>query len=87
MAFGNLFNLGGYFFLKYVIHRRNPDALDGQAPQVTPLIMLPVIQVLLFNKHCEVLVSCSDWVDWIDFKELHACDMLSKAVISTACQL
>ena len=39
------------------------------------------------NKHCEVLVSCSDWVDWIDFIELHACNMLSKAVISTACQL
>ena len=19
------------------------------------------------NKHCEILVSCSDWVDWIDF--------------------
>jgi len=39
------------------------------------------------NKHCEVLVSCSDWVDWINFIELHAFDMLSKAVISTACQL
>ena len=32
------------------------------------------------NKHCEVLVSCSDWVDWIDFIELNA-------VISPACQL
>ena len=21
----------------------------------------------IMNKHCEVLVSCSDWVDWIDF--------------------
>ena len=39
------------------------------------------------NKHCEVLVSCSDWEDWIDFIELHVSDMLSKAVISTACQL
>ena len=39
------------------------------------------------NKHCEVLVSCSDWVDFIDFIELHAFDMLSKYVISTACQL
>ena len=39
------------------------------------------------NKHCEVLVSCSDWVDKIDLIDLHACDMLSKAVISTACQL
>ena len=39
------------------------------------------------NKHCEVLVSCSDWVDLIDFIELHAFDMLSKAVISTAGQL
>ena len=36
------------------------------------------------NKHCEVLVSCSDWVDFI---ELHACNLLSKAVISTAYQL
>ena len=49
MAFGNMLNLGGYFFLKYVIHRRDPNALDGQAPQVTPLIMLPVKQVLLFK--------------------------------------
>ena len=40
--------------------------------------------IIIFNKHCEVLVSCSDWVDWIDFIELHACNMLSKAVISTA---
>ena len=40
-----------------------------------------------YNKHCEVLVSCSDWVDWIDFIELHACNMLSKTVKSTACQL
>ena len=39
------------------------------------------------NKHCEVLVSCSDWVDWIDYIELHACDMLSEASIGTACQL
>ena len=39
-----------------------------------------------FNKHCEVLVSCSDWVDWIDFIELHACNILSKAGISTACE-
>ena len=39
------------------------------------------------NKHCEVLVSCSDWVDWINFIELHVFDMLSKAVISTAWQL
>ena len=23
------------------------------------------------NKHCEVLVSCSNWVDWIDLIELH----------------
>ena len=35
------------------------------------------------NKHCEVLVSCSDWVDLI---KLHACNLLSKAFISTACQ-
>ena len=27
--------------------------------------------VFNLNKHCEVLVSCSDWVDWIDFIELH----------------
>ena len=33
-------------------------------------------KIVNLNKHCEVLVSCSDWVDWIDFKELHACDML-----------
>ena len=38
------------------------------------------------NKHCAVLVSCSDWMDLMDFIELHACDMLSKAVISSACQ-
>ena len=44
MAFGNMLNLGAYFFLKYVIHRRDPSSLDGQAPPVTPLIMLPVIQ-------------------------------------------
>lgn len=44
MAFGNMLNLGAYFFLKYFIHRRDPDSLDGQAPPVTPLIMLPVIQ-------------------------------------------
>ena len=31
-----------------------------------------------------VSVSCSHWVDFI---ELHACDMLSKPIISTACQL
>ena len=41
----------------------------------------------LRNKHGEVLVSYSDLEDWIDFKELHACDMLSKTVISTACNL
>ena len=39
------------------------------------------------NKHCEVLVSCSNWIYWIDLIELHACDKLSKAVISTARQL
>ena len=39
------------------------------------------------NKHCEVLVSCSNWVYRIDLIEQHACDKLSKAVISTACQL
>ena len=39
------------------------------------------------NKHCEVLVSCSNWGYWIDLIELHARDTLSKAVISTACQL
>ena len=48
MAFGNMLNLGAYFFLKYFIHRRDPDSLDGQAPPVTPLIMLPVIQGVLF---------------------------------------
>ena len=25
------------------------------------------------NKHCEILVSCSNWVDWIDLIELTAC--------------
>ena len=48
---------------------------------------LPLQLSYIKNKHCEVLVSCSDWVDLIDFIELHAFDMLSKAVISTACQL
>ena len=42
MAFGNMLNFGAYFFLKYVIHRSDPGALDGQASPVSPLIMLPV---------------------------------------------
>ena len=42
MALGNMLNLGAYFFLKYVIHRQNPEAFDSQARPVTPLIMLPV---------------------------------------------
>ena len=44
MAFGNMLNFGAYFFLKYVIHRNDPDALDGQTSPVAPLIMLPVVQ-------------------------------------------
>ena len=30
------------------------------------------------NKHCEVLVSCSNWVDWIDLIELHALESCQK---------
>ena len=46
MAFGNMLNFGAYFFLKYVIHRSDPGALDGQASPVSPLIMLPVYNTI-----------------------------------------
>ena len=32
-----------------------------------------IIIIILINKHCEILVSCSNWVDWIDLIELTAC--------------
>ena len=32
---------GAYFFMKYVINRKNPSAIDGDAKDMNPLILLP----------------------------------------------
>ena len=46
MTIGNLLNLGAYYFLKYVINGRDPEAFDAGAKPVSPFIMLPVIVLL-----------------------------------------
>ena len=46
MTIGNLLNLGAYYFLKYVINGRDPEAFDAGAKPVSPFIMLPVIILL-----------------------------------------
>ena len=38
---GETMCFGAYFFMKYVINRENPAAIDGNAKPMNPLILLP----------------------------------------------
>ena len=42
MMLGETMCFGGYYFLKYVINRKNPDAVDGNAKPINPLMLYPV---------------------------------------------
>ena len=42
MMLGETLCFGGYFIMKYIIHRKDPEAFDGNAKPVNPLLMLPV---------------------------------------------
>ena len=69
---GELLCLGAYFFMKYVVHREDPESFDNDSKPVSPLIMLPVTQILvlkwkytfrcililgLLARHCLLLVQ------------------------------
>ena len=42
MMLGETLCFGGYFIMKYIINRKDPEAFDGNAKPVNPLLMLPV---------------------------------------------
>ena len=42
MMIGEVLCLGVYFFMKYVVHREDPEAYDNTSKSVSPFIMLPV---------------------------------------------
>ena len=47
MMLGELLCLGAYFFMKYIVHRQDPEGYDIASTPVSPLIMLPVTQRIL----------------------------------------
>ena len=49
MMLGETMCFGGYYFLKYVINRKNPDAVDGDAKPINPLMLYPVSVLLILS--------------------------------------
>ena len=49
MMIGEVLCLGVYFFMKYVVHREDPEAYDNTSKSVSPLIMLPVTKRMIKN--------------------------------------
>ena len=47
MMIGEMLCLGAYFFMKFVVHREDPEGYDSTSKPVSPLIMLPVTQRML----------------------------------------
>ena len=41
MMLGETMCFGAYFFMKYVINKKNPSAIDGDAKDMNPLILFP----------------------------------------------
>ena len=59
----------------HIIGRRDPHHPFLKACLIVKLRVRVRVKVKVkvkSNKHCEVLVSCSDWGTWIDIIELHA---------------
>jgi len=41
MMLGETMCFGAYYFMKYVVNKKNPDALDGNAKPMNPLLLFP----------------------------------------------
>ena len=63
MMLGETLCFGGYFIMKYIINRKDPEAFDGNAKPVNPLLMLPVKRSVYYYYVVLCMHKCVGWND------------------------